>query len=302
MAENAEMEVAGNQMAARGGALLSVEQVRNQLAQVRKLMADAMEEGRHYGKIPGTNKPTLLKGGAELLNVMFRLSPRYIVTQEREGDHLTVTSVCRLIHIPTDNLMAEGLGICSTKESKYAFRNARAHCPACGVEAIFRSKAEWGGGYYCNKKSGGCGASFKPGTDKVAEIEKQNMGKVPNEYLADLWNTIIKMANKRSLVAASLNATAASDIFTQDVEEIEENEVAGNPAAGGAAPAPVAAVNGGKITSNQASNFYAAAYKSKKAADEIKTYIKGLCGGENAGDLPDAMWAEAFDWAQGKER
>jgi hypothetical protein len=35
-------------------------------------------------------------------------------------------------------------------------------------------------------------------------------------------NTIMKMACKRALVAATLNATAASDIFTQDVEDMPQ--------------------------------------------------------------------------------
>lgn len=42
-------------------------------------------------------------------------------------------------------------------------------------------------------------------------------------------NTVLKMSNKRALVSAVLNATAASDIFTQDLEEMAEN---GRAAAG----------------------------------------------------------------------
>lgn len=42
----------------------------------------------------------------------------------------------------------------------------------------------------------------------------------PNENLPDVWNTVVKMANKRALVAATLVSTAASDIFTQDVEDM----------------------------------------------------------------------------------
>jgi hypothetical protein len=37
----------------------------------------------------------------------------------------------------------------------------------------------------------------------------------------DLFNTIVKMAGKRALVAAVLNATAASDAFTQDLEDMQ---------------------------------------------------------------------------------
>lgn len=38
----------------------------------------------------------------------------------------------------------------------------------------------------------------------------------------DLQNTLYKMACKRALVAAVLNATAASDIFTQDLEDLDK--------------------------------------------------------------------------------
>jgi hypothetical protein len=43
--------------------------------------------------------------------------------------------------------------------------------------------------------------------------------RIPNPDVADLINTIQKMAQKRALVAATLIATAASEFFTQDVED-----------------------------------------------------------------------------------
>lgn len=42
---------------------------------------------------------------------------------------------------------------------------------------------------------------------------------VENEDIADLWNTVLKMAKKRAFVDAVRSTTAASDIFTQDIEE-----------------------------------------------------------------------------------
>jgi hypothetical protein len=47
--------------------------------------------------------------------------------------------------------------------------------------------------------------------------------RVPNPDLADQYNTVLKMANKRALVAAVLNCTAASDVFTQDLEDDESH-------------------------------------------------------------------------------
>jgi hypothetical protein len=45
-----------------------------------------------------------------------------------------------------------------------------------------------------------------------------------NDDLADSYNTVLKMANKRALVAGILNVTAASDVFTQDLEDFRRDE------------------------------------------------------------------------------
>jgi hypothetical protein len=42
---------------------------------------------------------------------------------------------------------------------------------------------------------------------------------------ADVYNSVLKMAKKRSLVDAILTATAASDIFTQDLEDLPSEAV-----------------------------------------------------------------------------
>jgi len=38
-------------------------------------------------------------------------------------------------------------------------------------------------------------------------------------------NTIVKMAQKRALISAILMVTCASRIFTQDLEDLAENEI-----------------------------------------------------------------------------
>lgn len=47
---------------------------------------------------------------------------------------------------------------------------------------------------------------------------------VENPDLADTYNTVLKMAKKRAHVDAILTATAASDIFTQDLEDMPREE------------------------------------------------------------------------------
>ena len=66
------------------------------------------------------------------------------------------------------------------------------------------------------EKKGGCGEKFE---DNDTRITKQESGQVANPDIADLTNTLEKMADKRALVAATLLATGCSDIFTQDLED-----------------------------------------------------------------------------------
>ena len=48
------------------------------------------------------------------------------------------------------------------------------------------------------------------------------MEQVEYDNPADYYNTVIKMADKRAIVAAVLYSTAASDTFTQDIEDALE--------------------------------------------------------------------------------
>jgi len=51
-----------------------------------------------------------------------------------------------------------------------------------------------------------------------------------NPDIADTYNTVLKMAKKRAHVDAMITACAASDIFTQDVEDVAPPEPRGKPA------------------------------------------------------------------------
>lgn len=197
---------------------LSIDQLVAQVHKIQQAMSSVMKDNEHYGVIPGTNKPTLLKPGAEKLCLLFRLAPEYGVKETWHDDHFTVIATCRLNHITTGNFVAAGEGMCSTKESKYAYRTASRKCPACGSDAIIKGKAEYGGGWLCFKRKNGCGQKFN---DNEPAIVNQPQGRVPNEDIPDSYNTVLKMACKRALIAAVLNGTAASDIFTQDVGDTE---------------------------------------------------------------------------------
>ena len=205
---------------------LDVEDVIAQVRKIQAVMQQVMKSGEHYGVIPGTGtKPVLLKPGAEKLLLTFRFDPQYESTEVYDGKHLTVKSRCTLYHITSGQRMGSGEGSCSTKESKYAYRQGLRLCPKCGKDAIIKGKKEWGGGWLCFAKKGGCGEKWKDGDPA---IEGQSTERVANEDLPDQYNTVLKMANKRSLVAAVLNVTAASDIFTQDLEDVAGHDDTGS--------------------------------------------------------------------------
>lgn len=214
---------------------LTVADVLAQTVKIQDLMKSALKDGEHYGVIPGTNKDkkTLLKPGAEKLCLMFQFAPEY--KHEITQEPFTVISTCTLYHRPSGTIVATGSGMCSAAESKYAWRQGDRACPSCKKEGtIIKGREEYGGGWLCFGKKGGCGAKFPDGTK---EIESQNVGRIANPDIADQYNTVLKMADKRSLVAAVLNGTAASDIFTQDLEDLQENLQARSPAPD-PAPAP----------------------------------------------------------------
>lgn len=204
------------------GDALPAHAIRAQVNLIQEVMKEVMIKDVHFGIIPGTPKPSLYKPGAEKLCLTFRLDPQYESVERFIGEHLFVKSKCTLYHSTTGRRLGSGEGSCSTKESKYAYRKGSRICPKCGKETIIKGKAEFGGGWLCFGKKGGCNAKWPDG---AKEIEDQNTDRVANEDIADQYNTVLKMANKRSLVAAVLNVTGASDIFTQDIEDLPQPEV-----------------------------------------------------------------------------
>ena len=187
-----------------------------------------LREGVDFGKIPGATKPALLKPGAEKLSSFFALTPTFhdvAVVEDWTGvDHggepfFYYRQRCSLSH--GDRLVASADGSCNSWEKKYRYRQAERVCPDCKKATIIKGKTEYGGGWVCFTKKGGCGAKFTDG-DQV--IEGQQTGQTLNPDVAEQVNTILKMAQKRALIAATLIATGASDYFTQDMEDFIQGE------------------------------------------------------------------------------
>lgn len=204
-------------------AMLTAQAIQEQ-AEQRRLIKDyvhsQMVPNTDFGVIPGTEKPTLLKPGAEKLTELFHCTPEYELIEKIEDwdkGFFHYLFRVRIIYRETGGVVAEGFGSANSKEGRYRWRNANRKCPECGKETIIKGKAEYGGGWLCFKKKGGCGAKF--GTDDQA-IAGQECGRIENDDPFTYANTILKMAKKRALVDGSIALARCSDIFTQDVEDI----------------------------------------------------------------------------------
>ena len=201
----------------------SIEEVVHRRQLISELMKRVLVEGEHYGSIPGTGseKKVLLKAGAEKIGTMFNLAAKIAkeeVIDLGEG-HREYRLTIALTHYPTGMAVGEGVGSCSTKETKYRYRNvADFEVVDQRIPADYKEKKdEYRRKGFGAKKVDGIWAWVKYGDDHKSE----------NPDIADTWNTVYKMAEKRAKVNAVLSATGASDFFTQDLEE--------NPAAAGRA-------------------------------------------------------------------
>lgn len=201
--------------------LMDIATATKRFSQVAEFVKGIMKEGKDFGIIPGTTKPTLYKPGAEKLTTFFGLTKRFDIiekiedwTGEAHNDEPFFYYLYRCSLFRGDLLIAEADGSCNSFETKYRYRKTERICPNCGLPNIRKSKQ--GGGWYCWTKTDGCGATFPNGD---VNIEQQETGQIPNPDICDQVNTFQKMAQKRSLVAATLLAINASDFFTQDVED-----------------------------------------------------------------------------------
>ena len=180
-------------------------------ATVQDVLKSQMQEDVHYGKIPGTgDKPTLLKAGAEMLRMVFNLRT-YCTAEDvqisNKDDHKTY-EICMHIQNKDGVNIATGLGTCSTMESKYKYRSQLTDRKVPSEYWESRDKALLGGSQYSPKKVKGAWL--------VSE-------RVEHDNPADYYNTVKKMAKKRAMADGILTATCSSDLFTQDLEDLNAN-------------------------------------------------------------------------------
>lgn len=207
---------------------LSVEDVVAQVQKIQKLMGAVMHEGEHYGKLPGTEKPSLYQPGAQKLNFVFRLGDRNTKIEQVDlpHGHREYRVTLDIVHIPSGMILAQGVGSCSTREAKYRWRKQYTEEQVGSVpkeywkasKDDFKARQDilanmFGAGSYRTRKVSGQWV--------VLRIEGDGE-RIENPDIADTYNTVLKMAHKRAYVYGTIKATAASDLFTQDLEDFAE--------------------------------------------------------------------------------
>lgn len=166
----------------------------SRLNRLKEIQRQVMKQGTHYGKIPGCSQDSLWQPGSQVLNVAFGLGQEPVNIEEfRDENEIRYRVTTRVFLITTGTTIAYGVGECSSSEDKYAWRRPK------GVE--------WDNTAEDRRR-------IKYTDDSEIKQVRTNP--------ADVSNTILKMATKRAEIKGTINALAASEVFTQDIEDLPE--------------------------------------------------------------------------------
>jgi hypothetical protein len=177
---------------------------------LRSCMRAILKDGVDFGTIPGAgDKKNLLKPGAEKLLQWFgfgftneevkieRDDPEYPSGIADKARRIGVTYRCTVF-----KQMPDGRKVTvATCEAYAGYDEDRYYISAEDA----RAKAE---------------TKERMWADKDKRQPNPKKWEFATEYRAP-WNTVVKMCEKRSLVGAAIDATAAAGLFTQDLEDMK---------------------------------------------------------------------------------
>ncbi|MFC1762945.1 hypothetical protein ACFL6U_12810 [Planctomycetota bacterium] len=181
---------------------LDLDRMGDAFAQIKKfqqLVKSQLVKDHDYGTIPGTQKPTLLKPGAEKITKLMGLADSYEITEKVEDwdrPLFSYTVACQLSSIQSGTLISQGIGHCNSMESRYRYRWAWPSDVPAHLDKTSLPQRQ------INTRRG-----------------KSTQYKVENDDIYSLTNTILKMSKKRALVDAALSAGRLSDLFSQGDNE-----------------------------------------------------------------------------------
>jgi hypothetical protein len=179
---------------------MTVEQARALDEQVRQCTKAVLREGVDYGHIPGTagDEKTLYRPGAQKLLQWFRLEctcERIEVERDDDGRKHGITYRAEVGR----GLKTAAPVILATCEGTADYDESRFHQPVEQVMAKLRDAEH----------------KWAAKDRRVPNADRWNNAK---EYRAD-WNALMKRAQKRAIVGAVVDATAAGGIFTDREED-----------------------------------------------------------------------------------
>lgn len=172
---------------------LSASEVVQHAMVVQDVMRAVMKPELHYGKIPGTDKPTLFQPGADVLCMTFRIAPEFSIEDLSTADVVRYRVTCRGVHQLSGVTLGSCVGEASSGEEKYKWRRAVSDKEFDATPPALR-RIKYG----------------KSWETKQVRTEP-----------ADVANTVLKMAEKRAKIGMVLNVTACSDMFGQDLEDLD---------------------------------------------------------------------------------
>lgn len=176
--------------------IATIQGTMKKIATFQTVIQTNLKDGHDFGVVAGAgSKPTLLKPGGEKICMMFGLNPEYEFLEKTENykDGFFAYNIkCTLYR--NGQPVSQGVGNCNSMEKKYRYINS---------DTI---------------PSGMDPSIVEEITDKYGRTKY----KIPNPHIADLVNTILKMAKKRAFIDAVLQVASLSDVFTQDLEDIKE--------------------------------------------------------------------------------
>ncbi len=211
---------------------ISPAEAKHRLGELQAFVKSVMVKDSDYGTIPGTNKPTLYQQGAQKLAEVYGFSHRFEITASKDWDRgfFEFDVRCLLISRRDGSLVAEGVGSANSHESKYRWRwifEEDLDPSLDKSKLVKQARPKW---VFDNEVPAGVDRkklktqereSKKPPFRKYMVYDVGGTAyRVPNPDVADVVNTLQKMACKRAYVHAVIGATRSSDLFTQDVEDL----------------------------------------------------------------------------------
>lgn len=150
----------------------SITRIKQEINLAERMVEEVLTKDFDWGIHPGTTSYALKDPGAsKLINSFNCYSDPEILYRESTKEKISFVIKTRLMHRPTGEVKATGVGSCTTTETKYQYR------------------------WVADPES--------YGLDREGLKQKAGKFRIPNPELEELENTILKMATKRAEVDAA---------------------------------------------------------------------------------------------------